>query len=88
MFGWRKGTKNFLMHMDKHIHYAPNILSKKSVMSKEKTNLVFALTQVENISELLKGNEYEHYLSTHLLPIKYEIIRQLTNLQNHSKIKE
>ncbi len=88
MFGWHKGTKNFLMHTGKHILYAPNILSKKSVMSKEKTNLVFALTQVENISKLLKGNEYEHYLSTHLLPIQYELERQLTNLQNHSKIKE
>ncbi len=57
-------------------------------MSKEKTNLVFALMQAENISELLKGNEYEHYLSTHLLPIQHELKRQLTNLQNHSKIKE
>jgi hypothetical protein len=83
MFGWHKGTKNFLMHMGKHIPYAPNILSKKSVMSKEKTNLVFALMQVENISELLKGNEYEHYLSAHLLNIKYELERQLTNLQNY-----
>ena len=76
------------MHMGKHIHYAPNILSKKNVMSDEKTKLVFALMQVENISELLEGNEYDHYLSTHLLPIKYELERQLTNLQNHPKIKE
>jgi hypothetical protein len=81
MFGWHKGTKNFLMHMGKHILYVPNILSKKNVMSDEKTNLVFALTQVENISKLLKGNEYEHYLSTHILPIKYEIIRQLSNIK-------
>ena len=74
--------------MGKHIPYAPNILSKKNVMIDEKTKLVFALMQVENISELLEGNEYEHYLSTHLLPIQYELERQLTNLQNHSKIKE
>ncbi len=57
-------------------------------MSDEKTKLVFALTQVENIIQLLKGNEYEHYLSAHLLNIKYELERQLTNLQNHSTIKE
>jgi hypothetical protein len=88
MFGWHKGTKNFLMPMGKHILYVPNILSKKNVMSDEKTKLVFALMQVENISELLEGNEYDHYLSTHLLPIQYELERQLTNLQNHSKIKE
>jgi hypothetical protein len=81
--GWFKETKNFLMPMDKHIHYAPNILSKKNAMSDEKTNLVFALTQVENISKLIKGNEYEHYLSTHILPIKHELERQLTNLQNY-----
>jgi hypothetical protein len=52
-------------------------------MSDEKTKLVFALTQVENIANLIENNEYEHYLSTHLLNIKYELERQLTNLQNY-----
>ena len=88
MFGWHKGTKNFLMPMGKHTLYVQNILSKKNVMSDEKTKLVFALMQVENIANLIENNEYEHYLSAHLLNIKYELERQLTNLQNHSKIKE
>jgi hypothetical protein len=51
-------------------------------------NLERSLQKVNSIIELLKGNEYEHYLSTHLLQIQYELERQLTNLQNHSKIKE
>ena len=50
--------------------------------------LEVALRLIEELTNLIEGNEYEHYLSNHLLPIQYELERQLTNLQNHPKIKE
>jgi hypothetical protein len=51
-------------------------------------NLILALQQIENLTSLLQGNEYEQYLYSHLIPIEVELKRQLTNLQNSSKIKE
>jgi hypothetical protein len=53
--------------------------------------LVLALQQTENIYELLKDGEYAGFFSSHLLPIKFEIERQLvclTNTNNYSKIGE
>ena len=47
----------------------------------EKTKLILALLQIDNLSELLKDNEYEHFMVSHLMPLKVEIERQLTNLK-------
>jgi hypothetical protein len=49
-----------------------------------KTNLILALQQVENISSLVRENNYEAFFTSHLLSIKFELERQLT-LQNHGK---
>lgn len=49
-----------------------------------KINLVLALQQIENISNLIRENNYEAFFTSHLLPIKFELERQLT-LQNHGK---
>ena len=40
--------------------------------------------QVENISNLVRENNYEGFFSSHLLPIKFELERQLA-LQNNGK---
>ena len=40
--------------------------------------------QIENISNLVRENNYEAFFTSHLLPIKFELERQLT-LQNHGK---
>jgi hypothetical protein len=45
----------------------------------EKTKLILALLQIDNLSELLKENEYEHFMVSHLMPMKVEIERQLSN---------
>lgn len=50
---------------------------------KEKMRLILALMQVDNITSLLKDNEWKSYIYSHISPIKYELERQLTNL-NHS----
>ena len=52
------------------------------------TKLLFALSQVEGIIKLMKGNEYERFFNSHLSPVIYELQRQLTNLTQSSKIKE
>jgi hypothetical protein len=49
-----------------------------------KINLILALQQIENVSNLVRENNYEAFFTSHLLPLKYEIERQLT-LQNHGK---
>ena len=49
-----------------------------------KTNLIFALQQVENIGNLVRENNYEAFFTSHLLPIKFELERQLA-LQNDRK---
>ena len=54
----------------------------------EQTKFVLALHQIENLMSLLEGNEYQKYLYSHLIPIKFELSRQLTNLNHSSKIKE
>ena len=37
-----------------------------------------ALIQIENLSQLVKDNEYEHFFVSHLVPIKIELERQLS----------
>jgi len=51
-------------------------------VNKEQEKLIIALNQVENLITLLKGNEWEQYLLTKLISVKYELERQLTNLDN------
>jgi len=46
-----------------------------------KSNLILALMQIENISNLIRENNYEGFFSSYLLPIKFELERQLA-LQN------
>ena len=52
------------------------------------TKLLLALSQVEGIIKLMKGNEYETFIVLHLSPILYELNRQLTNSKQSSKMKE
>lgn len=50
----------------------------------QKTKLLLALQQIDNISNLVRENNYEGFLTSHLLPIKFEIERQLT-LEKYGK---
>jgi hypothetical protein len=54
----------------------------------EEIKLILALQQIENLTSLLKGNEYQQYLYSHLIQMQVELQRQLTNLKHSSKIKE
>lgn len=51
----------------------------------QKSKLILALIQVENISNLMRENVYEGFTTSHLLPLKYEFERQLVLLTNKNK---
>ena len=57
-------------------------------MMTPETKLLLALQQIENLISLLKENEYEKYLYSHLIQVQVELKRQLTNLTHSSKIKK
>lgn len=46
---------------------------------KQKLNLILALTQIDNLTKLLEGNEYQKFLYGHLISIQIELNRQLGN---------
>jgi len=50
--------------------------------------ILLALDQIDNLTSLLENNEYEQFFVSHLIPIKFELQRQLTNIQSSAKIKE
>jgi hypothetical protein len=50
--------------------------------------LELALQLVDQISNLVEGNEYEQFLTSHIFPVEFELKRQLTNIQHYSKLKE
>jgi hypothetical protein len=50
----------------------------------DKTKILLALQQIENIAKLVQGNCYEGFFSSHLLPIRFELERQLV-LKNAKK---
>jgi hypothetical protein len=54
----------------------------------EQTKLILALMQIDNLTSLIEGNEYQKFLYSHLISIQVELQRQLTNLNHSSKIKE
>jgi hypothetical protein len=55
---------------------------------KQESKLIFALQQIDNITSLVEGNEYQSFLYGHLISLRVELSRQLTNLTHSSKIKE
>jgi hypothetical protein len=44
----------------------------------EKTKLILALQQVDNLVKLLEGNEWEKHLFSRLISVKVELNRQLS----------
>ena len=50
--------------------------------------LVVGLMQIDNLISLFEGHEYQQFLHSHLIAIRTELKRQLTNLEHSSKITE
>ena len=45
----------------------------------EKTKIILALLQVENLTKLLKDNEYQQFFYSQLIGIEVELKRQLSH---------
>ena len=54
----------------------------------DKSKLILALQQIDNLTNLLVDNQSKEYIYHGLITIKYELERQLTNITHQSKIKE
>lgn len=54
----------------------------------EEMKLILALMQIENLTNLIEGNEYQKFLYGHLISVQVELQRQLTKIQHSSTIKE
>ena len=57
----------------------------------QEAKLHMALIQIHNLTELLSDGPYFAFFTSHLLPIKYELERQLsclTNSNNSTKIEQ
>ena len=57
----------------------------------DRMKLILALQQIENVRSLLSDGQYAGFFTSHLLPVKFEIERQLnclTNTNTYTKIKE
>jgi len=55
---------------------------------KDEVKLILALQQINNLTDLLQDNEYQQFLYGHLISVKCELDRQLTNLNHTANIKE
>ena len=64
------------------------VLIAPVVMSNDKIKLILALQQIDNLIQLLSGNEYQQMFYSHLIQVQVELNRQLTNLTYSTKIKE
>ena len=42
------------------------------------TKLILALHQIDNLTSLLEGNDWQKFLYSHLVPIQVELQRQLS----------
>jgi len=48
----------------------------------DKEKIILAQMQINNLLELIKGMQYTGFFTSHLLPIKYELERQLVLLKD------
>jgi hypothetical protein len=57
----------------------------------QKERIILAQIQIDNLLTLTQELQYQGFLSSHLLPVKYELQRQyqlLTNTKEETKIKK
>ena len=58
---------------------------------KNKEQIILAQMQIDNLLNLTKDLHYQGFLTSHLLPVRYELQRQLhllTSTQNYHRIEE
>ena len=58
-------------------------MSKK--IQDEQTRLILAIHQLDGIVKLTEDNEYRQFIHSRMISVKYELLRQLTNLNDRNK---
>ena len=58
-------------------------MSKK--IEDEETRLILAIHQLDGIVKLTDDNEYKQFIHSRMISVKYELLRQLTNLNDRNK---
>ena len=58
-------------------------MSKK--IEDEETRLILAIHQLDGIVKLTEDNEYKQFIHSRMISVKYELLRQLTNLNDRNK---
>ena len=58
-------------------------MSKK--IEDEQTRLILAIYQLDGIVKLTEDNEYRQFIHSRMISVKYELLRQLTNLNDRNK---
>jgi hypothetical protein len=58
-------------------------VSKK--IEDEETRLILAIHQLDGIVKLTEDNEYKQFIHSRMISVKYELLRQLTNLNDRNK---
>jgi len=56
-----------------------------------KEKIILAQTQIDNLLELTQDLQYQGFIKSHLLPVKYELQRQmhlLTGTNYYNRIEE
>ena len=66
------------------MHVMKNIFIAIVGTMDQKTKLLLAHIQTENIYKLLQDGQFAGFFASHLLPIKFEIERQLACLTNNT----
>jgi len=57
----------------------------------QESKLIIAQMQIDNLLNLTKDGQYSAFISSHLLPVKYELQRQyhlLTSTKHYHRIEE
>ena len=58
-------------------------MSKK--IQNEQTRLIPAIHQLDGIVNLTADNEYRQFIDSRMISVKYELLRQLTTLNDRNK---
>jgi len=59
-----------------------------AMLNTKQYNILAALQQVDNITKLIKDNDWKEYIYSHLTPIKFELERQYYNSMEETNGKE
>jgi len=86
-----KGVYHFIIRKESSRTRSHCWLLYAGVSMTNKERIILAQMQIDNLLNLTKELQYQGFLTSHLLPVRYELQRQLhllTSTQNYNRIEE